>query len=549
MKTSSWTWQQFAVVGLIVFAFGMSALISRTVFERLPHLEDEVAYLFQAQVFARGQVVMDSPTPRQAFFYVFVVDHMGTRFSKYTPGASAFLAVSVILGQVWWANSALAALCVALTYRLGALTFSRHVGLIAAALVAFSPMALLLNATLMSHTAALFCTLLFLVGYAYIERHEHLRALVYTRTSRAWRWALVGGLALGALVALRPLTAVGIALPLVLWSAGKVVIRFFAGGDIRQSLRHVGHFLIPYVILSLAVIPLAATIPLYNLAAVGDPSANLYTLVWEYDRVGFGEGYGRNNHSIERALKNTRFDMPMYAADLFGWQLGAVTPSVQNYLRVANSYYPVFGISWILLPFGLWLGRRNRWAWIALAVATSLVVVHFLYWIGAQVYSTRYYYESLACLAILTAIPIATLIERAGRFVSKDHAAANVARGIGWTLLLFVLLHTLYNYSTPRIDALYRYNEINSDILRDVAARRDGRPVLVLVYGDATGDNRVRWRAIGELMAVTSPFLDSEIIGARAYNEEMAAQLRAQFPNHQIIEMDAVGNIATFREP
>jgi hypothetical protein len=103
--------------------------------------------------------------------------------------------------------------------------------------------------------------------------------------------------------------------------------------------------------------------------------------------------------------------------------------------------------------------------------------------------------------------------------------------------------------STPRIDALYRYNEINSDILRDVAARRDGRPVLVLVYGDATGDNRVRWRAIGELMAVTSPFLDSEIIGARAYNEEMAAQLRAQFPNHQIIEMDAVGNIATFREP
>jgi 4-amino-4-deoxy-L-arabinose transferase-like glycosyltransferase len=440
MKTSSWTWQQFAVVGLIVFAFGMSALISRTVFERLPHLEDEVAYLFQAQVFARGQVVMDSPTPRQAFFYVFVVDHMGTRFSKYTPGASAFLAVGVILGQVWWANSALAALCVALTYRLGALTFSRKVGLIAAALVAFSPMALLLNATLMSHTAALFCTLLFLVGYAYIERHEHLRALVYTRTSRAWRWALVGGLALGALVALRPLTAVGIALPLVLWSAGKVVIRFFAGGDIRQSLRHVGHFLIPYVILSLAVIPLAATIPLYNLAAVGDPSANLYTLVWEYDRVGFGEGYGRNNHSIERALKNTRFDMPMYAADLFGWQLGAVTPSVQNYLRVANSYYPVFGISWILLPFGLWLGRRNRWAWIALAVATSLVVVHFLYWIGAQVYSTRYYYESLACLAILTAIPIATLIERAGRFVSKDHAAANVARGIGWTLLLFVLL-------------------------------------------------------------------------------------------------------------
>ena len=36
-------------------AFAASDIVSRTVFERLPHLEDEIAYLFQARIYERGQ--------------------------------------------------------------------------------------------------------------------------------------------------------------------------------------------------------------------------------------------------------------------------------------------------------------------------------------------------------------------------------------------------------------------------------------------------------------------------------------------------------------
>jgi hypothetical protein len=43
------------VIALALFAFALSALLSRTVFERLPHLEDEMAYLWGARAIAGGQ--------------------------------------------------------------------------------------------------------------------------------------------------------------------------------------------------------------------------------------------------------------------------------------------------------------------------------------------------------------------------------------------------------------------------------------------------------------------------------------------------------------
>jgi hypothetical protein len=161
--------QRLALV-LAVFSFGMAGLVSRTVFERLPHLEDEMAYLFQARTYARGSLVIESPVPSRAYWQPFVVDFDGRRFGKYTPGWPLHLMVGEMMGQPWVINAFLAAMTVALVYRLGREVYSVDVGLIAAALVAFSPMALLLNATLMGHTAALFAVVLFMYAYWRIER-------------------------------------------------------------------------------------------------------------------------------------------------------------------------------------------------------------------------------------------------------------------------------------------------------------------------------------------------------------------------------------------
>jgi hypothetical protein len=100
----------------------------------------------------------------------------------------------------------------------------------------------------------------------------------------------------------------------------------------------------------------------------------------------------------------------------------------------------------------------------------------------------------------------------------------------------------------PRISALYHFNTINQEVIDAVERRRTGdAPLLVIVSAPATGDDRLRWRAHGSLMAVTSPFLDSEIVVAWDYLDEGVREaILDRFPDRQVIEMIARGNDAWF---
>ncbi len=648
---------RFVVLLLALFAFGMSAYFSQTVFERLPHLEDEVAYLYQARVFARGDIVIGSPETSRVFWQPFIVDREGNRFSKYTPGWSAQLAVGILLGEYWVINAFFAALTVAVTYRLGREIFNPETGLIAAALFAFSPMALLLNATLMSHTSALFWTTLFLYAYWRIERGRH-----------ALRWGLLAGLALGALVATRPLTAVAIALPVIVWSVIRLV-RAFALTDplpnpppnsgegastgvplaplpefgegrraqragVGSRFRALFKTLRPLIALSVVAIVLSATVPIYNRAAVGDPLFDLYRLVWDYDRIGFGDGgvYGRSGHTLTKAFNHGRFDLSLTAADLFGWQLGTITdangnvlPDIAAQLTTEADYWLRTGLSWVLLPFGLFVGFRRKspwvilwflllygwmrfafdwqggaqmtnpvfawlwlavafawllapflvlrrrtevWTWILVAVTLSLLGSQMTYWIGSQRYSTRYYYEALTAVCILSALPIAWLVRRlsgvgtpfmasaadveqadminrdARSVFAQPSPQSSVLSPVIYGLFAALLVYSFVTYSLPRIGVLRGFNHVNRERIAEIEARREpGRDVLVVVNG-----TDVRWRAFGALMAVTSPYLDSPIVAAWNFQDSstLRDQIIARFPDRQVIDVRAQGEEAWF---
>jgi hypothetical protein len=506
---------------LVGFSILMSALLSQSVFERLPHLEDEVAYLFQSRIFARGDLVIETPQPRRAYWQPFVVDHNDRRFGKYTPGWPALLALGVLIGQPWVVNALLAGLTVALTYRLGREIFNPETGVFAAALAAFSPMALLLNATLMGHTAALCFTTLFLYAYWRLERSK-----------ATLKWGIIAGVALGMVIINRPLTAVGVATPLLIWS----VIRLLRPLHWSEIRAHFMTRLRPLLALTGMALILSTAIPIFNYAATDDPTTNLYTFVWNYDKVGFGEGYGRHGHTLEKGIRHARFDLSLMAADLFGWQLGSITPELQAHLETEGDYWPLIGISWILLPFGLFSGRKQSWTWLLAAIPIMLIVVHLAYWIGSQRYSTRYYFESLSALSILSAIPLAWLWQRLSH---------RLHRGLLALAFIVILFSSLFVYTQPRLEPLYGFNEIGQAQIEGVIERREAdHPVLVLVTG-----NDVRWRAFGSLMAVTSPYLDSDIVVA--WDNLIPGtrdEILARFPDRQVIEMDALGNEATFRD-
>src|SRR5689334_9252818 len=211
-RTPTLVFHQIIVLVLILFSMGMSAFISQQTFERLPHLEDEVAYLWEAKLLARGQAVMESPSPRRAFWQPFVVDLGNNRFGKYTLGWPLILTLGVLIGQPWLVNALLSGLSVFLVYRLGLEIFDPDVGVIAAALTAFSPMALLLNGTLMGHTAALFTTLLFMFAYWRMEKGQH-----------RLRWAAIAGISLGFCVINRPLEGLALSAPFIAWSGLRLI--------------------------------------------------------------------------------------------------------------------------------------------------------------------------------------------------------------------------------------------------------------------------------------------------------------------------------------
>jgi hypothetical protein len=568
---------------LVCITFAASTLISRVVFERLPHLEDEVTYLFQAELLARGQTVVESPQPSGPFWKPFVKDFNGLRFGKYSLGWPGLLAIGVNLGQPWIVNAWLSALSIALVYRLGSEIFSRDVGLIAAALMAASPMALLLNATLMGHTAALTTTLLFLYAYWRMERSGRF----------AGRWALLAGIGLGLTIINRPLAGVALAAPLIIWSGVRLAWRIWetikSAANITHHLRPV---LIPLLILAFTTAAFTAVIPAYNYAATGDPTQNLYLLIWDYDRIGFGEGYGRNGHTLEKGLRQTWWDLSLTNADLFGWQCCAVDNSLSTHWLQNSDWFPNIGLSFILLPVGaflvlrrhmlwgiLWIGtgvlayllliqqplatlrdpavgygfmlalgiwialpwlfilkarppQRVIWGVVLIAFLLTLVGLHVTYWIGSQRYSTRYYFEALPVFALLTALPLGWLMQQ-NRFM----------RWLIWVGVIAVCLLSFVTYSWPRVSALYRFNWVSPQMIEAVERRREeDRPVLVIVSGED-----VRWRALGSLMIRTSPWLDSDIVAAwdnlRPGTRE---SILARFPDRQLIEMTANGNRSCF---
>jgi len=567
-------WHHLASLGLVLLAFSLSALLSRAAFDRLPHLEDELAYLFQARIFASGQATVNIPEPRQAYWQPFVVDYAptGQRFAKYSPGWPLLLALGVLLGQPWLINALLSALNVALVYRLGSDLLDRDTGLMAALLLTFSPMALLLNASLMAHTSALTFGLVFMWTFHRLARRQQ------------WAWAIVAGLALGSLAITRPLPALALAMPAIVLS-----LIWLARAYRRK---HFGRVLRPLLLLAALTILVGLLLPLFNAAATGDPRQNLYTLVWTYDRVGFGDCCGRNGHTLDKALLHARYDLSLTAADLFGWQIGPLDDAVRDYWLDGNTWYPNPGVSFLLIPFGLLVGLGRRWwagglwlligllwllpllvqpdtfdtpllswgwligaliwswlpllwlrgraraTWWLLSVAVSLILLQMAYWVGSQRYSTRYYFEAVALLSLLTALPLSWLARQWGRRLALPVYGA----------LVGVCMLSLVSYSWPRVMALHGFNNIRQAHIDAVESRRTtDAPLLVIVEGPASGADRVRWRAYGSLMAVTGPRLDTPIVVAWDYGgDDVREAILARFPDREVILMIARENHAWF---
>ena len=458
-------------------------------FEGIPHLEDEIAYVWQARAIAEGNLTVASPPQPESFLVPFVVDHNGQRFGKYPLGWPVVLAVGVRLGVRWLINPLLAGLGVWLTYRLGKKVFGEMVGIIAAFLTLTSPFFLINSGTLLSHPFGLVLSTAFALAWidGFGERDVPRRPLL----------TMVAGLSLGVLALTRPLTALAVAFPFIFHGLYLLVRSDW------HTRRHV-----------LAVGGLALGIGalnfLWQYAVTGDALLNPYTLWWPYDKIGFGEGYGvtENGHSLYLARINTRFSLGVGYSDLFGW----------------GRY------SWIFLPVGLLavLLRRN-WRGILIgAVFPSLVIFYMAYWVGAWLFGPRYYFEGLFSLTLLSGVGIAWL---AGWPILPSESWS---RYYGWkrlrpllvtTAVVLLVAGNLVYYTPQRLAGLRGlYGMELADLDPFITEQaRDLTPALIVVHPK-------NWMEYGVLLDLQSPDLDSEFIFIFSRDQQSDEALHADFP-------------------
>jgi hypothetical protein len=493
---------------LSLLGFAAAAFVSQRIYEGLPHIEDEMAYVWQAKVITRGAITVPSPVCPECFLVPFVVDHNGLRFGKYPLGWPVVLSFGELTHTRWLINPILNGLTVWLLYRLGKKLLDERTALLSAALFVISPFVLLNAGSLLSSTWALFLSVTF--TFAWLDAFTAPNPMLPEAARRSLP-AATAGLALGALALTRPLTALAIALPFAFHG-----LYLLVRGDGLTGKR--------VLAVGLLAGAIAALYFLWQYAVTGDPLLNPYTLWWPYDRIGFGRGIGLQQGGFAPiyAYANTRFSLFVAANDLFGWPR----------------------LSWLFIPFGLLATRRNGRLWLVVAMTFTLVGAYTLYWITSWVYGPRYYYEALAGPILLTAAGIRWLggaashqptlrwkvLARLASILRARWMARTRFALVSLVVIALVAGNLLY-YLPRRIGAMKGDSGISRDCYRpfETSQARDAIPALVFVYFEH------RYNDYGCLLDLNNPFLDSDFVLAIGENPNKDFIVAHAFQNRKVL--------------
>jgi hypothetical protein len=474
-----------------LLAIFITAWISYNIFQGIPHLEDEFAYVWQAKAITQGKLTIPSPPEYKSFLVPFVVDYEGQRFGKYPIGWPIMLSLGERIRLPWLVNPFLAGLAVWLTFRLCSKLINENAGVLAAALTATSPFFLMNSGSLLSHSWGLVLSTVFAISW--------LDSIEKQRKVPEWIPPVVAGLTMGLLALTRPFTALGVAIP---FGVHGIISLIHGAPNTRKRIIAIG--IVALVIGSLHFV--------WQYAATGDPFLNPYTLWWEYDKIGFGPGIGvtEQGHTLRIAWDNLKITMNSAYSDLFGW----------------------FKISWLFIPFGLWSLRENRKSWVIISVAPALIVLYLGYWIGAWALGPRYYFESLYSLTILTSAGIFWLAGwklKPGDDICRGYNLKQLRPTVVIIMVALLVGSNLAFYTPHRIGGMRGLYGTSRGQLEPFLKSGEGvvTPALVIVDTD-------EWRKYAGLLELASPTLDSPWIFIWNRGPKSTARVIEAFPDRQV---------------
>jgi hypothetical protein len=349
-------------------SFAVAALLNVTVYQRHPHVPDEVVYLLHGRYLAAGKLWLAAPTVPAAFDVDLMLLDGDKWYSPVPIGWPLFLALGTWLGVPSLVNPLLGGLAVLVAYALFRELADKRAARIGALLVAASPWFVFLNMSYMTHSCTLLCALVAALGVA------------RSRRTGSVAWCVAAGAAIGVTALIRPFDGLLLALAMGLWSIG------LGGARLRMPA-------IAALVVATSAVG-ALNLP-YNRAMTGDPwrfpIQRYVDVVYGPGRndMGFGPEKGLGwggldpwpGHTPSEALVTAQFNAFALDAELFGWCAGS------------------------LLFVWLWIVRksRSRTDRAMLAFAALIVGSSLLYWFnGGPDFGPRYWYLAFVPCVWLT---------------------------------------------------------------------------------------------------------------------------------------------------
>lgn len=159
-----------------------------------PFKPDSSAQLFQARIFASGNLYLPPPKEKEFFYFPFLMPKGDKWFTLYNPGHPFMLMLGLFLGIPWIINPLTGAFSLVLLYKIARQLYDEKTARLATIMLMSSPFYLYWNSGYMNNPSNLFFILLFI--YFYIHSFNTNRLLA----------PFASGFFLGAAANVRPLT-------------------------------------------------------------------------------------------------------------------------------------------------------------------------------------------------------------------------------------------------------------------------------------------------------------------------------------------------------
>lgn len=374
---------------IFVSMFALSWLLSWLLFHGEPVIQDSQAQLFHARILASGRWVA-APPAMPEFFAAEHIITAGAFYSQYPPGHIVVLALGVLIGAPSIINPLLGALGLLVLRALGSALYGEATGRRAALLGLISPFALFMSSEYMNHASGFLAFGVVLLAAVKMTRGKNTDASLLG-------WALICGLAMGAVVLVRPLTGV-LCLPVGLYLAA-------------WSLRAWQQRIAALLLCGSLAIGIALLLLAWNEMTTGDPFLWGYIVRWGPEHtLGFGIAPWGEPHSPWLGLQHTLSNFDAWNLFLLGGPLPAL----------------------FFVALGVERDRDDAFTWVMVAAPLCVVAIHFAYFFQDLTFGPRYLYEGSVIAFLLAARGLETIPARlaAWRGISQQRAHRLTRLGI-----------------------------------------------------------------------------------------------------------------------